>query len=55
MITTVDGIEIVYDKETDFMMLRSCYLNGGNCYNCLEGTIEGCPIDEIDIEELPDE
>lgn len=50
-----EGIELVIDKDIDFVMIKSCYLNGCNCYNCLERVVEGCIIDDIEIEEEMEE
>ena len=47
MIVQYEGYELIVDPETDFIMLRSCYDNGCNCYNCSEAILEGCIIDEL--------
>lgn len=47
-----EGYEFVLDEKIDFLMLRGCYLYGGNCYNCYERVFDGCILDEVDIEEI---
>lgn len=52
MIIMYEGYEFIVDPEIDFCMLRNCYHNGCNCYNCHERVVDGCPIDEVDIDTL---
>mgnify|MGYP003297714913 CR=1 FL=1 len=52
MLVNYEGYNFVVDPDIDFVMLQNCYHSGGNCLNCMERVFDGCPIDDIDIEEL---
>lgn len=52
MLVSYGDFEFVIDPEIDFCMLADCYRLGCNCYNCHERILDGCPVDEVDWEEL---
>ena len=47
-----DGYKFVIDEEIDFIMLWKCYENGCNCFTCSERHLDGCIIDEVDLDIL---
>ena len=52
IVVAYNGQKLVVDPETGFVMDLICYEHGNNCYTCTERVIDGCIVDEVEIDDL---
>ena len=41
------GEKWAYDKDTNYVQKLLCYLEGNNCLNCINNTLNNCNIERV--------